>query len=67
MYRPFEDMERVTVKGFSILDDDFDFMAADLCSAVPEEPTKNRARESVTAVVRVVWSLWPGAARLRSA
>jgi hypothetical protein len=54
MYRPLEEMERVKVKGFSVFDDDFDFMAADLCSAVPEEPNKNRICESMTAVVKVV-------------
>jgi hypothetical protein len=29
---PLEDIERVRVKGFSILDDDFNVMAGDLCS-----------------------------------
>jgi hypothetical protein len=63
MHRPLEEMERVKVKGFSVLDEDFDFMAADLCSAVPEEPNKNKICESLGAVVKVVWSLWPRATR----
>ncbi len=64
MYLPFEDMERVKVKGFSILDDDFDFMAADLCSVVPEEPSKSRVCKSLTAVAKCVWSLWPSTTKL---
>jgi hypothetical protein len=60
MCRPLEEMERVKVMGFSVLDEDFDFMAADLCSAVPEDPNKNKICESLGAVVKVVWSLWAG-------
>ena len=37
MIWPTEYEERVKVKGFSILDDDFDVMAGDLCSVVGEE------------------------------
>jgi hypothetical protein len=66
MYRPFEDMGRVKVKGFSILDDDFDLMAADLCRVVPEESSTSRVREALIAVVRTLCWLWQGAIILRT-
>jgi len=55
---PTEYGERVSVKGFSILDDDFDVMAGDLCSVVGEESGIDKIRESAATVFKFVATLW---------
>jgi hypothetical protein len=47
MNRPLEYEERVRVKGFSILDDDFDLMLGDLCREAPEEISRDKIRASL--------------------
>jgi hypothetical protein len=55
---PIEYEERVRVKGFSILDDDFDVMAGDLCNMVGEESGIDKIRESAATVLKFVATLW---------
>jgi len=57
---PTEYEERVRVKGFSILDDDFDVMAGDLCSVVREKSGIQEIRESRATVLKFVSTLWNG-------
>jgi hypothetical protein len=64
---PVEDIGRVRVNGFSILDDDFDLMACDLCRCVREEPGTDRIRESVATVLKFVAALWQGPTKLKPA
>lgn len=39
--------ERVKVKGFSVLDEDFDFMLGDLCCEETKKLDTDRVRESL--------------------
>ncbi len=47
MNRPLEYEDRTRVNGFAVLDDDFDFMLADLCCEGEEEPSPEKTRESL--------------------
>jgi len=47
MNRPLEYEQRVRVRGFAVLDDDFEFMLGDLCCEVEEEPSPGKTRESL--------------------
>jgi hypothetical protein len=63
MNRPPEYDERLRVKGFSILDDDFDFMAVDFCSDVEVKSNVNKICASVARLIKVVCTLWQNPAR----
>jgi hypothetical protein len=67
MNRPLEYEERVRVTGFSILDDDFDLMTADLCGDAREELGVNRICESMRTVFKFMSFLWHGSTGLKSA
>jgi hypothetical protein len=47
MIRPLEYEEREKVRGFAVLDDDFDCMAGDLCFEVQEKVDREKTRESM--------------------
>jgi hypothetical protein len=44
---PLEYEDRARVRGFSVLDDDFDFMSGDLCFEVEEKASREKTRESM--------------------
>ena len=64
---PIEYDERVRVKGFSILDDDFDFMARDFAGNVRKEPRRDKISESLATVFKVAKSRWQGSIKLKAA
>jgi hypothetical protein len=67
MYWPIEYDERVRVKGFSILDDDFDCMARDIGDNVRKDPRRNKIGESLATVLKVAKSRWQGTVKLNAA
>jgi hypothetical protein len=44
---PLEYEDRARVRGFAVLDDDFDSMAGDLCFEAEEKATGEKTRESM--------------------
>jgi hypothetical protein len=64
---PIEYDERVRVKGFSILDDDFDFMARDLAGNVRKEPRRDKIGEPLATVIKFAKSRWQGSIKLKTA
>ena len=56
MIRPLEYDARVRVRGFSVLDDDFDFMLVDLCRDTREETNRDKTGKSL---VKKSWRM-PG-------
>jgi hypothetical protein len=47
MNRLFEYEDRARVRGFAVLDEDFELMLGDLCCEVEAEPTPEKTRESL--------------------
>jgi hypothetical protein len=64
---PIEYDERVRVKGFSILDDDFDFMARDLAENVRKDRQKKMIGEPFASVLKVAKSCWQRSMSLKAA
>jgi hypothetical protein len=62
-----EEIERSKVWSFSILDDDFNVMAGDLCGDGREESDIDNIPKSATAVFKPVATLWQSLARHTSA
>ncbi len=67
MYWPTEFDERVRVKGFSIFDDEFDFMARDLARDIGKDPRRNKISESRTTILKVAKHRWQDSIKLRAA
>ncbi len=67
MYWPTEYDERVRVKGFSVLDNEFDFMARDLAGNVGKDPRRNKIGKSLTAILKAATHRWHYPTRLKAA
>jgi hypothetical protein len=67
MNRPLEYEERARVTGFSILDDEFDLMACDLCGDVHEESCATRICEWMRTVFKSVSVHWHDSTGLKPA
>ena len=66
MYWPTEYDERVRVKGFSVLDDDFDFMTRDLAGSGRKDSRRARIGESLAAALKAAKSRWQGTLKLKA-
>ena len=68
MSRPLEYDARARVRGFSILEEDFDFMLVDLCCDTREETNRDETGKSLVkkpwrmpgSVGRALWSMGKG-------
>jgi hypothetical protein len=55
---PIENDERVRARGFSILDDDFGFMARDLAGNIRKDQQSNMIGASLASALRIAKSYW---------